>query len=51
MIELHLKFKKNRTIDRWRRLGSEILQNNVILTCNHGFRQLVFRRNYVLCRF
>jgi len=29
---------KNRTVDRWRRLGSEILCNNFILTWNHGLR-------------
>jgi len=28
--------KKHLTVDRWRRLGSEILKNNFILTWNHG---------------
>jgi len=27
---------KNRTVDRWRQFGSEILSNNFILTWNHG---------------
>jgi len=35
-MEPRLKYKKNRTVNRWRRLASEILQNNFILAWNHG---------------
>jgi len=40
MMEPRLKLCKNRTVDRWRRLGYEILKNNFILTWNHGFNPI-----------
>jgi len=35
------EIKKNMTVDRWRRLRSEILSNNFVLTCNHGLSNVV----------
>jgi len=44
-VALRLKLKKNRTVDRWRRLGSEILSTAEAYTHHHHH----YRRRHILC--